>query len=206
MLVIEDNEPAAKWLQLINQSLNNSLAVYVLNNPTYHSDNRYVGLRGLKASASTGGSLFFPKYSLKTFSQAFRTESGKRLKACYCTTELETKYGKDCCFQCPKSSIRDNESSSEEDDQLDSFSTASGAKHMKYSLVACKQMVGIFVCIWMKKELVQHVGHLKISCVSRGIMGCLGNKVNLKLSRHRYVLYLGVIFMMKQGIRLIFPF
>lgn len=188
MLVVEDNEPAAKWLQLINQSLNKSPAVYVFNSPTHPYDNRSVGLRGLKTTATTGGSLFFPKYSLKAFSQTFRTESGKRLKTCSCTTELERKYGKDCCFQCPKSSIRDNESSSEEDDEPNSFSTASSTKHMKYSLIACKQMVGIFVTIWMKKELVQHVSHLRISCISRGIMGCLGNKVRLKFNWHRYAL------------------
>lgn len=186
MLVIEDSEPAAKWLQLIDQSLNKSPAINAFINPTHTADSRSVGLKGLKSTAGTGGSMFFPKYSLKTFSQTFRTESGKRLKACNCTTAIERKYSKDCCFQCPKPSIRDNESSSEEDDEEDSFSTASRAKNMKYSLVACKQMVGIFATIWMKKELLQHVSHLKISCVSRGIMGCLGNKVSLKLYRHRF--------------------
>ncbi|XP_010658880.1 type I inositol polyphosphate 5-phosphatase 10 isoform X2 [Vitis vinifera] len=187
VLVVEDNEPAARWLQLINQSLNKSPAVYVFNSPTHPHDNRSVGLRGLKTTATTGGSLFFPKYSLKAFSQTFRTESGKRLKTCSCTSELERKYGKDCCFQCPKSSIRDDESSSEEDDEPNSFSTASSTKHMKYSLIACRQMVGIFVTIWMKKELVQHVSHLRISCISRGIMGCLGNKgcISVRMTFHQ---------------------
>ncbi|KAK1295373.1 Type I inositol 1,4,5-trisphosphate 5-phosphatase CVP2 [Acorus calamus] len=39
-------------------------------------------------------------------------------------------------------------------------------------------MVGIFVTIWVRRELVQHIGHLRISCVGRGIMGCLGNKTS----------------------------
>ncbi|CAN1258584.1 Type I inositol polyphosphate 5-phosphatase 10 [Linum perenne] len=47
---------------------------------------------------------------------------------------------------------------------------------MRYSLIVGKQMVGIFLTVWMKKELVQHVGHLRVSYISRGIMGCLGNK------------------------------
>lgn len=187
MLVVEDIEPAAKWLQLINQSLNKSPAVYVSNTPKNPLDKRSVGLRSLKSTTPTGGSLFFPKYSLKAFSQTFRTESGKRLKACSCTPELERKNSKDRCFQCPKSSILDDESSSEEDDEPNSFSsTASNTMYMKYSLVACKQMVGIFVTIWMKKELVQYVSHLRISCISRGIMGCLGNKVRSKFYWHSF--------------------
>jgi hypothetical protein len=41
-------------------------------------------------------------------------------------------------------------------------------------------MVGIFVMVWAKKELVQHIGHLRTSCIGRGIMGYLGNKVRIK--------------------------
>ena len=51
---------------------------------------------------------------------------------------------------------------------------------LKYNLISCKQMVGIFVTVWAKKELVQHIGHLRTSCVGRGIMGYLGNKVGTK--------------------------
>ncbi|CAN1258583.1 Type I inositol polyphosphate 5-phosphatase 10 [Linum perenne] len=53
---------------------------------------------------------------------------------------------------------------------------ALGTRQMRYSLIVGKQMVGIFLTVWMKKELVQHVGHLRVSYISRGIMGCLGNK------------------------------
>lgn len=48
---------------------------------------------------------------------------------------------------------------------------------ISYRLVASKQMVGIFLSIWARKELVQHIGHLRISSMGRGIMGYLGNKV-----------------------------
>jgi hypothetical protein len=51
----------------------------------------------------------------------------------------------------------------------------------KYSLISSKQMVGIFLTIWTKKELVPHIGHLRVDSVGRGIMGCLGNKVSTKI-------------------------
>ncbi|KAK0591626.1 hypothetical protein LWI29_005046 [Acer saccharum] len=178
VLVIEDNEPAAKWLTLINQSLNKT-----------HSLNS----RGLKSAASFSGSLFFQKPSLRKISKTFRTESKRRLKTCNCTAELERKSSKEFCFGCQQSNINEDDFSSEEDEEgtsnfeMSDVSTSFSTSQMKYGLVASKQMVGIFVTIWMKKELVQHVGHLRISCTSRGIMGCLGNKgcISVSMSFHQ---------------------
>ena len=52
--------------------------------------------------------------------------------------------------------------------------------HSRYCLVASKQMVGIFLTIWVRSELREHVKNMKGSCVGRGLMGYLGNKVLLK--------------------------
>lgn len=49
----------------------------------------------------------------------------------------------------------------------------------RYRLAASKQMVGIFLCVWVRSELCPHVTNLKVSCVGRGIMGYLGNKVSM---------------------------
>lgn len=169
VLVIEDNEPAAKWLAMINQSLNKP--------PN-------MGNREWKNVSTLSGSLFFAKPSLKRISKIFRAESRRRLKACNCSaTELERKNSKDFCFRCNQQSfISEDDLSTDDDDDDDSnaidMSEISSPQRMKYSLVASKQMVGIFVCVWMRTELVQYVGHLRISCLSRGIMGCLGNKVS----------------------------
>ncbi|GLT76391.1 hypothetical protein SLA2020_480540 [Shorea laevis] len=165
VLVIEDNEPAGKWLALINQLLNK----------------QQTGVREIKSTASLGGPLFFQKQSLRKISKAFRTESKRRLKSCNCASELEKKYGKEFCFPCPQSNINEGELSSEEDED---GSSNIGTNQMKYGLVASKQMVGIFVTIWMRQELIQHVSHLRISCVSRGIMGCLGNKGCIAVSMY----------------------
>ncbi|KAI3871127.1 hypothetical protein MKW98_015027 [Papaver atlanticum] len=52
----------------------------------------------------------------------------------------------------------------------------------RYSLAASKQMVGIFLCVWVRTDLKQHVSNLKVSCVGRGIMGYLGNKGSVSIS------------------------
>jgi hypothetical protein len=49
--------------------------------------------------------------------------------------------------------------------------------HSRYCLVASKQMVGIFLTIWVKSDLRDDVRNMKVSCVGRGLMGYLGNKV-----------------------------
>ncbi|KAK4482860.1 hypothetical protein RD792_010032, partial [Penstemon davidsonii] len=54
--------------------------------------------------------------------------------------------------------------------------------HSRYSLVASKQMVGVFLTIWVRNELREHVKNIKVSCVGRGLMGYLGNKGSISIS------------------------
>ncbi|XP_047342620.1 type I inositol polyphosphate 5-phosphatase 8 [Impatiens glandulifera] len=52
----------------------------------------------------------------------------------------------------------------------------------RYCLAASKQMVGIFLCVWIRADLVSHVSNLRVSCVGTGIMGYLGNKGSISIS------------------------
>ncbi|KAK6140267.1 hypothetical protein DH2020_025963 [Rehmannia glutinosa] len=52
----------------------------------------------------------------------------------------------------------------------------------KYCLAASKQMVGIFLCVWVREDWYQHISSLKVSCVGTGIMGYLGNKGSISIS------------------------
>ncbi|KAG5554661.1 hypothetical protein RHGRI_012273 [Rhododendron griersonianum] len=52
----------------------------------------------------------------------------------------------------------------------------------RYCLVASKQMVGVFLTIWVKSDLREHVRNMKVSCVGRGLMGYLGNKGSISVS------------------------
>ncbi|KAG6505137.1 hypothetical protein ZIOFF_037485 [Zingiber officinale] len=132
VLVIEDNEPAAKWLSLINQALNG--AGDTETDIESHSSSPYI-------DSASRGALLFQKLPLKAVSKTFKTEQGRRLRACNCPAEATRK---------PTSSKQ------------------------KYCLIASKQMVGIFVTVWVRRELVQHIGHLRVACIGRGIMGWLG--------------------------------
>ncbi|KAL1545909.1 phosphoinositide 5-phosphatase [Salvia divinorum] len=70
-----------------------------------------------------------------------------------------------------------------EDDGEDLVSNFSWRKQQKhYCLAACKQMVGIFLCVWVRRDLLHHITSLQVSCVGRGIMGYLGNKGSISIS------------------------
>ncbi|XP_051120464.1 type IV inositol polyphosphate 5-phosphatase 7-like [Andrographis paniculata] len=57
----------------------------------------------------------------------------------------------------------------------------------RYFLFASKQMVGLFLMVWIKTDLRDDVRNLKVSCVGRGLMGYLGNKgsISISMSLHR---------------------
>lgn len=190
VLVIEDTEPAVRWLALINQSLNECYSVQPLRKSASSLDSRLNGTKAPKLVTTPSGSLFFPKYSLKAMSKQFRTERKKRLKSCNCVVpDIERRYSRDSCFRCQQSDVSDGDLSSEEDDgpngvvfsEVPSYS----GNGQKYSLIVSKQMVGIFLTVWVRTELVQYVSHLKSSCISRGIMG-LGNKGCISVSMLLY--------------------
>ncbi|GAA0171982.1 hypothetical protein Leryth_005792 [Lithospermum erythrorhizon] len=55
-------------------------------------------------------------------------------------------------------------------------------RNSRYCLVASKQMVGVFLTVWVRSELREHVRNIKVSCVGRGLMGYLGNKGSISIS------------------------
>ncbi|CAI8614494.1 unnamed protein product [Vicia faba] len=55
-----------------------------------------------------------------------------------------------------------------------------------FSLVASKQMVGIFLCLWVRTDFRNHVSNLKVSRVGTGIMGYFGNKGSISISMRLY--------------------
>ncbi|XP_073297990.1 type I inositol polyphosphate 5-phosphatase 8-like isoform X4 [Primulina huaijiensis] len=95
----------------------------------------------------------------------------------------------------PRISLSDLMSSEEEfsSEGQDSNSCSSedglpspGTVHRKYCLAASKQMVGIFLCVFVDEDLCEYISGLRISCIGRGILGCLGNKgsVSISMSLH----------------------
>lgn len=128
VLGAEDTSPAAKWLSIIRQALNNQNLVPQF--PDYYN--------------------------------------------CSPTAEL----GQEDCAKYPNSSSSDEDLSSPPH-----FSARFDCPLQNgYTLAASKQMVGLFLCVWVRSDLYGDISNLKVSCVGRGIMGYLGNKGSISMS------------------------
>ncbi|KAK6921567.1 Endonuclease/exonuclease/phosphatase [Dillenia turbinata] len=55
-----------------------------------------------------------------------------------------------------------------------------------FKCIISKQMVGIFISVWIRNELCPYIRHRSVSCVGCGIMACLGNKgsVSVRFQLH----------------------
>ncbi|PON52686.1 Deoxyribonuclease I [Parasponia andersonii] len=52
--------------------------------------------------------------------------------------------------------------------------------------IVSKQMVGVFLTIWVRKSLRRHIQNLKVSTVGVGVMGFIGNKGSISVSMSIY--------------------
>lgn len=46
-----------------------------------------------------------------------------------------------------------------------------------FQCIVHKQMVGVFISVWVSSHLLPYIYHPSVSCVACGLLGCLGNKV-----------------------------
>lgn len=188
ILAIEDCEPAAKWLALISQALNKPRHDSFFSPSDLGPGSKVSNSNISKDSKSSSNLHFFHiKPSLKVISRNFGADSSL-LKNCNCSVDLNPRERRGLRKHSEprrKSYSRTTESSRycivdefySVVQRHSSPSSPSPTQMMSYCLIESKQMVGIFLSVWARKELVPHIGHLRVSSVGRGIMGCLGNKV-----------------------------
>uniref|UniRef100_A0A453M1J0 Inositol polyphosphate-related phosphatase domain-containing protein n=1 Tax=Aegilops tauschii subsp. strangulata TaxID=200361 RepID=A0A453M1J0_AEGTS len=201
VLGTEDNVPAKKWVSLIRRTLNKN------PEPSSHGGYRTpspVPDPVVELDADFEGSLrrqdsssFFHRRSFQNLSRSLRVSgndmfSQPRLDRRFSVCDPVNIGGRpsdfDGNFQCigsPGDEYMDEDTSNgayfspfpygygtstpmEEDDE--------------YCLVASKQMVGIFLTVWVRSEIRNDIRNLKVSCVGRGLMGYLGNKGSISIS------------------------
>lgn len=54
-----------------------------------------------------------------------------------------------------------------------------GAERQTYWQVAAKQMVGVYLSIWVRRPMLQHIRGVQVTCIGTGVLGYLGNKGRL---------------------------
>ncbi|OVA05419.1 Inositol polyphosphate-related phosphatase [Macleaya cordata] len=201
VLGAEDNGPARKWLALIRKTLNNlpgtsGSGCYTpspIPDPVVELDADFEGSTRQKASS------FFHRRSFQSLSRSMRMDNDMLVSQ----PRLDRRFS--VCdrviFGHRPSDYDPNYrwgSSDDENVPGDSPSTVyspmsyGGSTSMeerdrssgnsRYCLVSSKQMVGIFLTVWVRSDLTDAVRNMKVSCVGRGLMGYLGNKGSISIS------------------------
>ncbi|XP_062212031.1 type IV inositol polyphosphate 5-phosphatase 7-like isoform X2 [Phragmites australis] len=191
VLLAEDNGPAKKWVSLVRKTLNNldqqgSAGVYNYHTPSPAPD-PIVELnvdfeRSLRRQRNSS---FFHRRSFQSLSRSSRIDMmdphslvDRRFSVCDRISFGSRPSDVDTSMRCGGSS--DDENIDEESPSGIFFSPL--CTDSRYCLVASKQMVGIFLMVWVRSDIREHVKNLKVSCVGRGLMGYLGNKGSISIS------------------------
>ncbi|MQL86299.1 hypothetical protein Taro_018839 [Colocasia esculenta] len=209
VLGTEDNGPAKKWVALIRSTLNNlwgsssgSGSFHLPPSPVpdpiaeLHAD--FEG-----SSSRRKASSLFHRRSFQSASHSSRidgdimapqTSLNQRLSVCdrVMLGSRLSDYDPNC--RCGGSSDEDNVDGDSPATVLHSPTSCGYGNsasmearerlqgRSRYCLVASKQMVGIFLTVWVRSEIKDDVRNMKVSCVGRGLMGYLGNKGSISIS------------------------
>ncbi|KAI3672366.1 hypothetical protein L6452_38452 [Arctium lappa] len=70
--------------------------------------------------------------------------------------------------------------------KLDLDSIKYRKRRSKYVRIVSKQMVGVFLTIWVRRSLRKHIQNVHVSTVGVGVMGYIGNKGSISVSMSIY--------------------
>ncbi|XP_048620914.1 type I inositol polyphosphate 5-phosphatase 4-like isoform X1 [Brassica napus] len=197
VLGTEDNGPARKWVSLIRRTLNTLPGGGSCRTPSPVPH----PVAELDSDFEDANSSFYHRRSFQSLSKSLRINNFDMSAASMQQPHLDRRFsvcdrfmlGHDSYDQsfryCSSEDDEDNvhESNSPSCDQYSAVSRSGSfvteeRDKSKYCLVASKQMVGIFLTVWVKSDLRDSVKNLKVSCVGRGLMGYLGNKGSISIS------------------------
>ncbi|XVE73090.1 hypothetical protein DITRI_Ditri11bG0089800 [Diplodiscus trichospermus] len=199
VLGTEDNLPARKWLALIRKTLNSlpgtSGGCHTPSptpDPLVELDADFEGSTRQKASS------FFHRRSFQSLSNSDmaipQPRLDRRFSVCDRVIFGHRPSDYDPNFRWGSSDDENGPMDSPWNTQYLQYSPMSNGgsfameesnrpmEQSRYCLVASKQMVGIFLTVWVKSDLRDDVHNMKVSCVGRGLMGYLGNKGSISIS------------------------
>ncbi|XP_076919595.1 type IV inositol polyphosphate 5-phosphatase 7-like [Bidens hawaiensis] len=184
VLGTEDNGPAKKWVALIRRTLNSLPGTSFDPNLDFEES---------KTEQYPSFSNPGPFQSLSRSMRITTRDTGMsqpRLERGYSGSDrimfrnLANGYDPNLGSSDEDNGSHDDSPDGIRDQETEYCESVSGKRpnNSRYCLVASKQMVGIYLTIWVKSDLRDNVRDMKVSCVGRGLMGYLGNKGSISIS------------------------
>ncbi|KAH9571693.1 hypothetical protein CY35_02G106600 [Sphagnum magellanicum] len=177
---VEDEGPAAKWESLIRETLNSRMgncketgqpkSFSAPGSPVHDNENKMNNV----PEVSHVGKLLGRIVSGKSF-EPLETSS-------FLGSQEQASETTDWINEQAKLDEAGSQVSTLLDSRFSSNGTTCSSSKAKFSRVASKQMVGIFITIWVRSRLLQHVHNVKVSSTGVGIMGYIGNKGSISIS------------------------
>ncbi|VAI09135.1 unnamed protein product [Triticum turgidum subsp. durum] len=210
VLGTEDNGPARKWVSLIRRTLNDLPGASSGSgngsfrtpspappDPVAEADDDFEGARHQTNNAAFFHRRSFHSRSLRMEGDALAPQPRLERRYSVCDRAIYgSRRPSDYEAHCRWGGSSDDDNNTGESPSTvyspmsygyghapsldDGHRPASG--HTRYCLVASKQMVGLFLMIWARKDIRDDIRNLKVSCVGRGLMGYLGNKGSISIS------------------------
>nr|XP_043633227.1 type I inositol polyphosphate 5-phosphatase 2-like [Erigeron canadensis] len=99
----------------------------------------------------------------------------------------------DVCERVPEEEEDDDDDSDDfflkkRDTKHDNYAPTrqSAGRNRRYVRIMSKQMVGIYISIWVRRRLRRHINNVKVSPIGVGLMGYMGNKGSISVSMSLY--------------------
>ncbi|KAJ1263813.1 hypothetical protein BS78_09G215400 [Paspalum vaginatum] len=162
----EDNRPVAVWEHIIRETLNKNCSD--ISSFKCHSD-----------PPST--SRFNPSDVALSMEHELLSESDNDSAG-----ELHPLVEQDHISRLQDKTNENFEVFPEEDLSCDVIDKRAKRKRPGFVRIISKQMVGIFLSIWVRRNLRKHIQNLRVSTVGVGAMGYIGNKGSISVSMSIY--------------------
>lgn len=178
VLCVEDDAPTVIWDGLIRQALNSRVkcceeeeALSSPPSPVWH-EKEVISVEDPQGKETLESSLLSPKAPNSSDSQWLqdrtRADDPSTVKA------KDVKTAEDWLCEV---NMREEADVTEQSPLVNSSQSLRKHSGSQYSRVASKQMVGVFISVWVRSGLRRYVHNVKVSVVGCGILNFLRNKV-----------------------------
>ncbi|KAM0018468.1 putative inositol-polyphosphate 5-phosphatase [Helianthus debilis subsp. tardiflorus] len=186
----EDDRPIPIWENIIRETLNNIQPVKTKlkcysdpSSPSRYKPSHYVPKTKheivLESDGDTGD-------QIRTFNDSVTTDSKEKVEEYVDSFKDSSTFENDHLLEEYLTDVNKVKPKVNWLAKLDIDSVMYQKRKPQYVRIVSKQMVGVFITIWVHRSLRKHIQNVHVSSVGVGVMGYIGNKGSISVSMSIY--------------------